>query len=93
MGVCPQNNNLFDTLTVQEHLELFANLKGMNPKDIRNAVDKMITDLDLFDKRNDQSKDLSGGQKRKLSVGIAFIGDSEIVILDEPTSVINKKIR
>ncbi len=46
----------------------------------------MITDLQLPDKRSTRAKKLSGGMKRKLSVGIALVGQSEIVILDEPTS-------
>ena len=46
----------------------------------------MIGDLQLVDKKSIQAKKLSGGMKRKLSVGIALVGGSEIVILDEPTS-------
>jgi ATP-binding cassette subfamily A (ABC1) protein 3 len=46
----------------------------------------MLKSLNLFEKKNALSKNLSGGQKRKLCVAIAFIGGSEIVILDEPTS-------
>ncbi len=46
----------------------------------------MIEDLKLVDKRKTQSQRLSGGMKRKLSVGIALIGGSKIVVLDEPTS-------
>ena len=46
----------------------------------------MIEDLQLTDKRKIQSQKLSGGMKRKLSVGIALVGGSEIVVLDEPTS-------
>ena len=42
----------------------------------------MILDLDLQEKTNALSKSLSGGQKRRLSVGIAFIGDSKVVLLD-----------
>ena len=46
----------------------------------------MIEDLMLTDKRKTQSQYLSGGMKRKLSVGIALVGGSKFVILDEPTS-------
>lgn len=46
----------------------------------------MIEDLQLADKRSIQSQKLSGGMKRKLSVGVALVGGSEVVVLDEPTS-------
>ena len=49
-------------------------------------VAAMIEDLLLVDKTNVPSSKLSGGMKRKLSVGIALIGGSQVVILDEPTS-------
>ena len=46
----------------------------------------MLDDIELTDVKNQVSKTLSGGQKRKLSVAIAMIGDSKVVMLDEPTS-------
>ena len=88
MGVCPQHDILFDTLTVEEHLYLFATFKGTDPKEIPAEVDKMVKAVDLQAKRFDMSKNLSGGQKRRLSVAIAFIGNSKLILLDEPTSVI-----
>mmetsp|Transcript_24372 Transcript_24372/g.21540 ORF Transcript_24372/g.21540 Transcript_24372/m.21540 type:complete len:1036 (+) Transcript_24372:413-3520(+) len=93
MGVCPQHDVLFDQLTVQEHLELFATFKGMEKKDIKEEVDKIIKDLDLEDKRNYLSRSLSGGQKRKLSTGIAFIGPSKFILLDEPSSGMDTSAR
>ena len=86
MGICPQHDVLFDNLTVKEHLELFAVFKGMNKKEVPQEVDKIIYDIGLSDKRNYLAKNLSGGQKRKLSVGIAFIGGSKFILLDEPSS-------
>ena len=87
MGVCPQHDILFDDLTVEEHLTLFATFKGTDPKFIPEAVNKMIEAIDLKDKKTYLSKNLSPGQKRRLSVGIAFIGNSKLILLDEPTSV------
>lgn len=77
---------LFESLTPREHLELFAAFKGTPSNQITEVVSKMIRDIDLVDVENQLAGTLSGGQKRKLSVGIAMIGDSKIVILDEPSS-------
>ena len=85
LGVCPQHDILYDNLTVREHLELFAVFKGMDAQNIPEAVEKAINDVDLKDKADYLSKNLSGGQKRKLSVAIAFIGPSKLIYLDEPT--------
>ena len=86
LGVCPQHNILFDDLTVQEHLVMFASFKGVPRGELKQEVEKMIQSVGLTEKRNVRAKFLSGGQKRKLSVGIAFIGGSKVVFLDEPTS-------
>ncbi|XP_067683951.1 phospholipid-transporting ATPase ABCA3-like isoform X2 [Haliotis asinina] len=86
LGLCPQHNILFDSLTVQEHLEFFACLKGCPSTDVETEVNTIINEVGLSLKKHTQSRHLSGGQKRKLSVGIALIGGSKIVILDEPTS-------
>lgn len=74
LGVCPQHDVLFPDLTVEEHLVMFAAFKGMKGKELKADVDKMIVSVGLTEKRHARSKTLSGGQKRKLSVGIAFIG-------------------
>ena len=88
LGICPQFNVLFDKLTVEEHLNFFCKLKrdDMTSEDIKQEINVIIEKLDLVDKRKVQSCKLSGGMKRKLSVGIALIGGSKVVILDEPTS-------
>ncbi|XP_076468710.1 phospholipid-transporting ATPase ABCA3-like [Babylonia areolata] len=86
LGLCPQHNILFDTLTVDEHLTFFARLKGCPQSEIPAAVAHMAKEVGLESKRSAQSHTLSGGQKRKLGVGIALIGGSKIVILDEPTA-------
>jgi ABC-type multidrug transport system ATPase subunit len=89
LGVCPQHDVLFADLTVEEHLTLFASFKGMPRAEISAAVETMIAEVGLTEKRKAASKSLSGGMKRKLSLGIAFIGGSKVVFLDEPTSGID----
>lgn len=87
LGLCPQHNILFDELTVEEHFRFFCRLKGIEDKEeIANETDKYIAMLELDDKRGTLSHKLSGGMKRKLSIGIALCGNSKTVICDEPTS-------
>ena len=75
---------------MQEHIEFFSRLKGLYTKYPKDEVEakilKCIEDVALLEKRNTLSKNLSGGMKRKLSLAIAFCGESKTVLLDEPTS-------
>lgn len=73
-------------LTPEEHLQIFSIFKGVDPTLIPMYIDQTMKDVDLVSKAGAYSKNLSGGQKRKLSVGIALIGNSKLVMLDEPTS-------
>ncbi|CAF4689623.1 unnamed protein product, partial [Rotaria sp. Silwood2] len=86
LGFVPQYNILCDRLTVKEHLEFFSALKDSPPKLIEDETKKMLEDLGLENKSKNYSTQLSGGMKRKLSIAIAFIGNSTTVILDEPTA-------
>lgn len=93
LGMCPQHNILFDKLTVEEHLWLYARLKGMSSSDINLEMERMIGDLGLQKKRWNSVDCLSGGMKRKLSVAIAFVAGSRTVILDEPTAGVDPYAR
>ncbi len=68
IGVCPQQNVLFNYLTVKEHLELFASLKGVPKLYVDEEVQDMVTRLGLQDKLHARASNLSGGMKRKLQV-------------------------
>ncbi|KER29049.1 hypothetical protein T265_13456, partial [Opisthorchis viverrini] len=86
LGFCPQYNVLFDHLTVAEHFRFYGSVKGLSKLSIGKEIDMFLETLGFQDKRDCLSKTLSGGQKRKLSVAIAFIGDAPVIFLDEPTA-------
>nr|XP_021553674.1 ATP-binding cassette sub-family A member 3-like [Neomonachus schauinslandi] len=86
LGLCPQHDVLFDNLTVTEHLYFYAQLKGLSRQKCPEEVQRMLHVLGLEDKQDSLSRFLSAGMKRKLSIGIALIAGSKVLMLDEPTS-------
>jgi len=86
VGVVTQNNSLWDLLSVEDHLYLFARLRGVPEGKVAFIVDGAIDQLELAPHRKKLAGRLSGGMKRKLCVAIALIGDPEVVLLDEPSA-------
>uniref|UniRef100_A0A3P9LUM4 P-type phospholipid transporter n=1 Tax=Oryzias latipes TaxID=8090 RepID=A0A3P9LUM4_ORYLA len=85
LGMCPQHNILFQSMTVAEHILFFSLLKGCPIAEAEEEVENMLQDLGLPHKRDELIQNLSGMQ-RKLSVALAFVGGAKVVVLDEPTS-------
>jgi ABC-2 type transport system ATP-binding protein len=81
IGVVPQEGELFPNLTVLEHLRLFAGYY-----DRARPVAEVLRLVGLEEKADSKVRTLSGGQKRRLDLGIALIGDPELIFLDEPTT-------
>ena len=81
IGVVLQHSELPALLTVREVHRLFAGYYA-RPRD----VDEVIDLVGLQEKRNARVKTLSGGQKRRLDLGVALVGDPDLVFLDEPTT-------
>uniref|UniRef100_H3BX82 ATP binding cassette subfamily A member 1 n=1 Tax=Tetraodon nigroviridis TaxID=99883 RepID=H3BX82_TETNG len=93
LGVCPQHNVLFSMLTVEEHIWFYGRLKGMSEEQVRAEIHQILQDTGLPHKRSSRTSALSGGMQRKLSVALAFVGGSKVVILDEPTAGVDPYAR
>src|SRR5207237_7679107 len=81
IGVVLQSSDLWPNLTPRETLLMFAGYFE-TPRD----VDEVIALVGLQEKRDARVKTLSGGQKRRLDLGLALVGDPQLVFLDEPTT-------
>ncbi|KAK0152457.1 ATP-binding cassette sub-family A member 1 [Merluccius polli] len=93
LGVCPQHNVLFSMLTVEEHIWFYARLKGLSEDKVKAEMEQIVNDIGLPHKRQSRTSTLSGGMQRKLSVALAFVGGSKVVILDEPTAGVDPYAR
>ncbi|XP_048517910.1 ATP-binding cassette sub-family A member 2 isoform X1 [Dendroctonus ponderosae] len=93
IGLCPQHNLFFPDLTVAEHLEFFARLKGRDGSEAKRELNSLLKTLHLTEKRDELAHTLSGGMKRKLCLGMAVIGGSKILVLDEPSSGMDPQSR
>ena len=81
VGVMLQSSSLYPNLTARESLAVFAGYYA-KPRD----VDEVIEIVGLVEKADSRVRTLSGGQQRRLDLGLALIGDPELVFLDEPTT-------
>ncbi|KAL0934858.1 ABC transporter [Colletotrichum truncatum] len=89
IGIAPQKNVLWDELTVTEHIQIFNQLKSGGNKAGKEEIEKLIESIGLGSKKKAQSKTLSGGQKRKLQLGMMLTGGSAVCCVDEVSSGID----
>ncbi|KEH31923.1 ABC transporter A family protein [Medicago truncatula] len=88
MGVCPQHDLLWESLTGREHLLFYGRLKNLKGSVLTHAVEESLKSLNLFygGVADKQCGKYSGGMKRRLSVAISLIGDPKVVYMDEPST-------
>ncbi|XP_007498288.2 phospholipid-transporting ATPase ABCA3-like isoform X3 [Monodelphis domestica] len=86
ISYCPQFDALLDYMTSKEMLTLYARLRGIPEPSINEHVIEMLQSLLLEDYSDKITKTYSGGTKRKLSTGIALVGNPSIIFLDEPST-------
>ena len=93
IGYCPQFDSVLELLTAKEHLYLYAAIKGI-PESIRGRmVEKQLVEMNLKQYENKVAGKYSGGNKRKLCVAIAMIGNPAVVFLDEPSTGMDPEAR
>ena len=78
---------------MREHLELFGKLKGLSKTSARNQTDELLKNLELADEWRRPVGELSGGQRRRILIGLALLGDPPLLILDEPTTGLDPQSR
>lgn len=93
MGITPQEAGLFESLTVREHFELFARLKGVSKAAVRDASYEVMESLGLVAEAGKRVGLLSGGQRRRILIGLALLGRPPLLILDEPTTGLDPSSR
>jgi len=93
IGIAPQENLLYQSLTCRENLEFFARIYGLSKFERIEQVNNCLESVNLVDRANSPVETLSGGMQRRLSVAIALVHQPKLVILDEPTTGLDIEAR
>ena len=93
IGYMPQEAGGYPNLSVRDTLDYFGILNGLTAGERKNRVSELLNYLSLEKHADKRFKNLSGGMKRRLSLGIALISDPETLIADEPTTGVDPSER
>jgi len=91
VGWVPQGASVYRRLTVDENLRLFARLEGV--EDVAAAVDRMLEQADLVERRDDEISELSGGNQQRVNIAIGLLAQPEVLLLDEPSAALDPRQR
>lgn len=89
IGVCFQDDILIKSLTVKEHFDLFGAYRGVSARTLQESMNYLGSILNLSKFEKQRSANLSGGQKRKLCIALALLGNPKIILMDEPTTSVD----
>lgn len=95
VGYLPEERGLYSRISAIDNLIYFGEMKGMSRADAREKGMAFLEEVGLGEKANLRLKKLSGGQQQKVQLGVAIMGDPDLLILDEPTKgldPINRKL-
>ncbi len=92
IGLVPQDLAIYPDLTARENLRFFGKLYGIEGT-LSERVDEILAIIELTDRADDQTKEYSGGMKRRLNIGLGLIHKPDLLILDEPTVGVDPQSR
>lgn len=93
LGVAPQENLLYDSLTCAENLTFFARLYGLSGQNCAERVQGCLQAVGLADRAKSPVEILSGGMQRRMNMAIALVHQPKLLILDEPTNGLDIEAR
>lgn len=93
IGLVPQDLAIYPDLTATENLAFFGRLYGMRGQELDTRIEDVLEVIGLSDRRDDMTKEFSGGMKRRLNIGIGLLHRPRMLILDEPTVGVDPQSR
>ena len=93
LGIMPQEASIFEYLTVYHHFRIFGKLRGLSSRQAKHRAEELVRDLGLAEHRNMLVGRLSGGQRRRVLVGIASLAQPPLMVMDEPTTGLDPQAR
>jgi ABC-2 type transport system ATP-binding protein len=93
IGLVPQDLAIYPDLTGEENLRFFGHLYGMTGEPLAQRVGEVLELVGLAERRDDHSKEYSGGMKRRLNIGIGLLHKPKLLVLDEPTVGVDPQSR
>lgn len=93
IGLVPQDLAIYPDLTATENLTFFGRLYGMKGDELSKRVGEVLEVIGLTDRKDDLTKEFSGGMKRRLNIGIGLLHRPKLLILDEPTVGVDPQSR
>ncbi|MBD2166495.1 ABC transporter ATP-binding protein [Calothrix membranacea FACHB-236] len=93
IGVAPQENLLYKSLSCEENLKFFGDIYGLNRETRQKRISETLLSVNLLDKAKHPVETLSGGMQRRLNIAVALVHQPQLVILDEPTTGLDIEAR
>lgn len=93
ISLCPQFDILWSSLTVYEHFKFFGMMRGLLGAELEASIKEIARKVELYESLHSNVSTLSGGMRRRCSLGIALMGKVDIVFLDEPSTGLDPKKR